>query len=473
MTTAYDEVAYPTKAFRQTHPDRLAAHAMLFGLPCAPVEGCRVLEIGGGDGGNVIVMALTNPNSRFVTFDLAKNAVRRGEELIAALGVKNVRIVQADILEADFGVGCFDYVIAHGVYSWIPPPVREAMMALIERSLAPHGVAFVSYNALPGCRVRQMLRDMLLFRLAGVTGVEARAEAALGELRRIAETFPETNPYQILLKAEAVSLIERPIAVMAHDELGDVYNPVNLFEFMADCSAHGLRFLTEAEASRCGEGFLPPYALDDPQFDVLAHAQEMDFTAMRYFRQSLVVKAGVEFSRRPHAERLAAMHVSSPARRNEEGSFDAGRVRFEVTDEALAAAVERIGETWPGTVPVDDVVPDPERLAALLRMYWTETVELHAAPSTFPKAIGERPAASPLARLQARAGATLLTTLRHEHIEVKDPFSLDFIGGLDGSRTRGELARDAAASLGQSLDVVRPQLDASLQGLFKMALLIA
>jgi len=472
VTTAYDEVAYPTKAFRQTHTDRLAAHAMLFGLPCAPPGRCRVLEIGGGDGGNVIVMALTNPESEFVTFDLSQNAVRRGEGLIEALGVKNARIVQADILEADFGEGCFDYVIAHGVYSWIPAPVRDAMMTLIARSLAPHGVAFVSYNAFPGCRVRQMLRDMLRFRIRGVAGVEPRARAAAVQLGRIAEEFPETNLYQALLKAEAKSLLERPVQVMAHDELGDVYDPVNFFEFVADCSAHGLQFLTEAEASRCGEGFAPPYALDDADFDVLAHAQEMDFTAMRYFRQSLVVKAGADFSRRPHPERLASMHVSSPARRNPEGSFTAGRVAFEVTDEALERAVIAIGEAWPATLPVAEVVPDPERLAPLLRMYWTETVELHAAASSFPRTIGERPAASPLARLQARAGQSLLTTLRHEHIEVTDPFSLEFIGGLDGTRTREQLARDAAARLGQPFDAARSQLDASLHGLFRMALLI-
>ncbi len=472
MSTAYDEVAYPTKAFRQTHPDRMAAHAMLFGLPCAPVDRCRVLEIGGGDGGNLIVMALTNPASRFVSFDLAETAIRRGEALAESLGVTNVFLVQADILDADFGVSSFDYVIAHGVYSWIPGAVRSAMMKLIERSLAPDGVAFVSYNAFPGCRVRQMLRDILLFSVRDVIGVERRSQAALLRLRQIVEDFPETNHFQAVLKAEARSLLERPIAVMAHDELGAVYHPVYLHQFQADCAAHGLQFLTESEASRCGEGFLPPYALDDPDFDVLAHAQEMDFTAMRYFRQSLVVKSAAEFTRRPHPERLAGMHVSSSARRNELGSFDAGRIRFEVTDEEFARAVERIGQAWPGTVPVADVVPDEPRQAALLRMYWTETVELHAVPSSFPASIGERPAASPLARLQARSGATLLTTLRHEHVEVKDPFSLAFIGGLDGTRTRDQLARDAAALLGQPVEAVRGQLDASLQGLFNMALLI-
>ena len=69
--TSYDSVLYPSHACAETHPDRLATLATLFGLSPAPVERCRVLELGCGDGGNLLAMAFALPGSTFVGVDLA------------------------------------------------------------------------------------------------------------------------------------------------------------------------------------------------------------------------------------------------------------------------------------------------------------------------------------------------------------------------------------------------------------------
>src|ERR1700722_11367903 len=155
MATPDDETAYPTTAFRQTHPDRLATHAALFGLPFAPVAACRVLDIGCGDGANITPMAVAYPGSRFVGFDLSERAIERGREIIDALKLPNVRLETQDLATADFGAGRFDYVIAHGLYSWVPDSARGGLMASIRHHLGPHGIAFVSHNALPGGHAHQ------------------------------------------------------------------------------------------------------------------------------------------------------------------------------------------------------------------------------------------------------------------------------------------------------------------------------
>ena len=472
MTTTYDEVAYPSKAFRQTHPDRLAAHAHLFGLPFAPVETCRVLDIGAGDGANIIPMALVYPKARFVGFDLSAAAVARGRADIEALGLRNVELFEADILDVDLGAEPFDYTIAHGVYSWVPETVRNATLDLNRRCLAQNGVAFISYNALPGCRVRQALRDMLLYAARDVHGVEARAAAAAVRLREIVDTFPKTEAFNALIVNEAEHLLERGPSVLSHDELGEVYHPVHLHQFRRHIAGYGLQFLTEAEPSRCGEGFAPPYAVDNPDFDVLAHAQDMDFTSVRFFRQSLVVRDHVTINRLPCPERLLDLHISSTARREESGAFISGTIQFEVTDDILARAIETIGGAWPATVPVASMIDDVERAGALLRMYWLGVVELHTAPMTYVGANGARPRASPVARLQAGRGQNLLTTLSHGMVEVDDAFSLQFIAGLDGSRTRAEIARDIAPALGGAIEVVTAQMDVHLDTLAQMPLLL-
>ena len=176
----YEQVPYPGLAFPQTHPDRLALLAVLHGLDPAPPDAARVLEVGCGDGMNLVAMAAHAPGLSAAGFDLVDPAL--GRAAAAELGLANVRLEQGDLLDgADRGT--FDYVVAHGVYAWVPDPVREALMALIARSLAPHGVAFVSYNALPGARLRTMLREMVLLHAGDADDPAARAERGARAVR--------------------------------------------------------------------------------------------------------------------------------------------------------------------------------------------------------------------------------------------------------------------------------------------------
>ena len=96
MQTPYDRVPYPGLPFAQTHPDRLATLAILFGLAPAPVTGCRVLELGCGDGGNLIPMAFEQPGSEFLGIDLARSGIEQGRRAIESLGLPNIRLEQAD-----------------------------------------------------------------------------------------------------------------------------------------------------------------------------------------------------------------------------------------------------------------------------------------------------------------------------------------------------------------------------------------
>src|SRR5271166_5846265 len=126
---AYDAVAYPSFPYPDTHPDRLAAMVILHGLSPAPVEQCRVLEIACNEGANLIPMAYAIPGSEFVGFDLARLPVERGQERIRELGLTNARIFQSDLLNVGAELGQFDYIIAHGLYAWVPEPVRERLLA--------------------------------------------------------------------------------------------------------------------------------------------------------------------------------------------------------------------------------------------------------------------------------------------------------------------------------------------------------
>ena len=99
--TTYDELPYLNKAFPQTHPDRLATLARLFGLQPPPIDTCRVLELGCASGDNVIPMALELPNARFVGIDLSGRQIEQGQRQVSAIGLDNIELRQYNIAEID------------------------------------------------------------------------------------------------------------------------------------------------------------------------------------------------------------------------------------------------------------------------------------------------------------------------------------------------------------------------------------
>ncbi|MEI9905648.1 MAG: class I SAM-dependent methyltransferase [Asticcacaulis sp.] len=192
--TSYDEVAYPSTVFQQTHPERLFAMAWLHGLEPPPVDTARILEIGGGDGMNVISIATAYPRTRALSFDLSARAVARGQAVIRDADLTNVKVEVGDILEAAESMeGTFDYVVCHGVYAWVPEVVRDAILKLVGRVLAPNGVAYISYNAMPGGHLRIAIREMLLRHVGHIADPAERiatAQAFLDEYGKAQDNEP-------------------------------------------------------------------------------------------------------------------------------------------------------------------------------------------------------------------------------------------------------------------------------------------
>ena len=162
LRTSYDAVPYESNFIPQTHPERLAMVATMFGWRSAPANHCRVLELGCASGGNLLPMAEQLPESSFLGIDLSSVQIARGQELLTKSGLKNVELRQLSILAVGPDLGTFDYIICHGVYSWVPEIVREKILAICKENLNPEGIAYVSYNTLPGWHLRQHPRHALL-----------------------------------------------------------------------------------------------------------------------------------------------------------------------------------------------------------------------------------------------------------------------------------------------------------------------
>lgn len=464
--TAYDHVTYPSSAISTSHPDHLAVLAMLHGLTPPPPATARVLDIGGGDGMNVLSMAEALPCARFLNFDLAMTPVARGQAIAAAAGLTNVRIEVGDILEAARELeGPFDYIIAHGVYAWVPPAVRQAVLALIGRLLAPNGVAFVSYNALPGGHYRLMLRAMTLHAIEGITGADERGKAALGFLAGFARPREDDLPTLAPLRPFAAKLIGPDYRVLFHDELGDVYAPQWLTDVVAAAATHGLRFLNDAAPSLLHTG-LPAEPLDEAR--LLHAAQGHDFQTMCLFHKTVFVRAERAPARSLDPNRVRDLYIAAPIDRTGPNSFKSRWATVTLADQTLIDVLAAAGERWPARLRVSDLINDDNRMAAIVQLFRGEVIDLHTIPFPGAARAGERPRATGLARTLLNMGETQIFSLDQRRIDL-DPEPRAFLSLLDGTRDHAALARELAEAIGEP----EVSIDDALVRLARLALLVA
>jgi cyclopropane fatty-acyl-phospholipid synthase-like methyltransferase len=152
---SYDDLPYVSHPFPQTHPARLGAVARIFKLTAPDLSRARVLELGCAAGGNLIPLAARHPDAYFLGVDLSQRQIEEGQQRVAALGLSNINLRRQSLTDLWSKDGGFDYIICHGVYSWVPEQVRDAILRIARENLAPNGVAFISYNVQPGWRLRQ------------------------------------------------------------------------------------------------------------------------------------------------------------------------------------------------------------------------------------------------------------------------------------------------------------------------------
>jgi SAM-dependent methyltransferase len=460
LVEKYDAVAYEGQSNALSHPDHMAVVATLFGLAPPSVATCRVLEFGCGDGANLLPMAASLPDGQFIGYDLSPRAIAAARQAAAELGFANVTFVTEDLSELPEAFGDFDYMIAHGVYSWVPARVRDAMFALAGRRLRPNGVMFVSYNVYPGCHVRQAVWEVLHLHIEGVDGAQARLDRARELAAALAEPGITQNKTDALLRDEFKRVAQVTDSALYHDDLAEPNDPVYFREFIAHAGRHGLEFLSEAPLRvTIPVGVAPSMQRMLTGLDRLEREQYLDFAQLRRFRQSLLCRAKSATGFRLAPERLAAMRIAASTallRAAADGKplIDPGQPDAPTGAEAqaLRALFEWLIAIAPQTVSLAEIeerllwppmsigVASPRSVEAIITdacLNGSLMLQLHR-PALVPLA-GERPVASVVSRWQARRGVRV-TNLWHETIQVRDQTALRLLTLLDGSRTRAEIA---------------------------------
>ena len=298
--TIYSELGYKSMPFPYTTPATLEAYAALVGISAPNPKNARVLELGATYGGNIISQALFNPDATFVGIELSQEQVEKGNEVIANAGLTNVSLIQSDIASIGSEIGTFDYIIAHGVYSWVDDDVKDALLRLIDEHLAEDGIAYISYNTYPGWHTMDEVRQLMMFSNRDKTQFNHKEKVLHGK------TIGSIVGSQILkydnLKERNSkflgalrSVMQKDEYYVGHDHLEPNNDPIYFYQFNDHLGAHNLAYLCDADLTlsmvRSFDADIADTLDKLAPNDHVAQEQYLDFMLDTTFRKSIICKA--------------------------------------------------------------------------------------------------------------------------------------------------------------------------------------
>ncbi|MDU4713072.1 MAG: methyltransferase regulatory domain-containing protein [Veillonella sp.] len=315
--TIYKELGYKSYPFPFTTPAYLEAYGTLVGLKPPTAKTARVLELGATYGGNIISQAAHNPEANFVGIELSQDQVEKGNKIIGDAKLDNVSLVQGDILNFDESMGTFDYIIAHGFYSWISDEMKDKLLNIISNHLADNGIAYVSYNTYPGWHTMEEVRQLMLFANRGHDESTHKEKVLRGKTVGSLVGAQILN-YDNLKERNSKflgalrSVMQKDDYYVGHDHLEPHNDPCYLYQFNDHLKTYNLAYVGDADLTLSMvrtydesiadklEQLAPNSQADQEQY--------LDFMLDTTFRKSIICKAS--------AAKDISYAVSNPAEVN-------------------------------------------------------------------------------------------------------------------------------------------------------------
>jgi len=460
----YDALPYTCTAMPYAHPERLATVATLSGMQPAAVSTSRILELACGDGSHIIATAYSLPKAHCIGIDLSRSRIAQGQHLIEQLGLSNITLKVLNILEVDAQVGQFDYIIAHGIYSWVAKSVQKKILAICRHHLAPQGVAYISYYTQPGWFIQGIMADLMRYHL------QVADNTALPQLFTTLTRLSgqSQDVYSQFLHQSLTELMTLPAEYLFQQLVTEDNQPLYFYEFMEQAHAQGLAYLGDAVLG-------PPRAdtsLTALSIDLLAQEQYSDILRSRQFRHTLLCQHSSSLSRTLSPQVMKQFYV-------------AFKGDWRPADNPIGqAALDYLAQQWPLSVSVSQLEQqvhlqfaeqvDTVLIPILFKGYLQGAIECFTEPPPFITTISAAPKASALARWQAQQGKPMLTNQRCESLTSITDFSRWLLPYLDGQHDRQALLEQLEQErLKDTQGLSRAQqLDEALQQLAQAALLM-
>ncbi|MBR0850189.1 methyltransferase regulatory domain-containing protein [Bradyrhizobium diazoefficiens] len=308
------DIGYTAGFYRETAPGHMAFAALATGRsPGRALRPRRVLELGFGQGFGLALLAAANPDVAFEGFDFNPEHVANARKLIEGAQLSNVMVTETGFEEAAArgGANDLDIVAAHGIFSWVARPVQDAIVAILRQRLQPGGLAYVSYNCMPGWAPLQPIRQLMMQVKRRNPGHSDRQLALgldlLSKLRQSNAGYFAANP-AAARHVDAMLAMDR--VYLAHEYLDEHWDLFQFAEIAARLADAKLAFLASATLSENLDRYAVPAALapllagiDDPELKETVR----DYAANKQFRRDLFARGSGELTAGEHLRLLAQL----------------------------------------------------------------------------------------------------------------------------------------------------------------------
>ena len=516
----YDETTYPSYAYDYTAPERMGAIGRLFGMVPHDLENARVLEIGCASGGNILPMAARYPNATFVGIDYSAVQIDLAEKAAAAMNLDNVTFHAKSILNIKLKNEKFDFIIAHRVYSWVPEVVRKRILEICGDNLSRKGVAYISYNTLPGWNSVKTIRDMMLYHGRNFSDPSQKVLEARRMLNFVSENIQASaGPHKQLMEYEIKTLQDVDDNYLLHDHLEATNDPCYFHEFIDQAKKQGLQYLADAE--------LPTMYLGNHTDQVsstlmqlnsnIEQEQYLDFINNRRFRMTLLTHDNVELKRNVDISSIESLLFSPNFALKDAGSINVvtsvesldmvsvnnAEVTATLTGKIECACYIELLKAAPVPRSLDDIVKSAVKIlnnesekdirsvfgAMVLQMIFKGMLSITSGEPGFTKNIADKPEIFPPARVQAMTLVTIPNML-HQMVKLSDDQRVvaqyvtgentkeQIISALEEHINKGELTINADGNAiekgSDDMEKYLPQyIDAQLSFFANNALLVA
>jgi SAM-dependent methyltransferase len=452
IRSLYESSQYPALSYPSCDPAVMAVAAKMAGLDCPPPSCSRILEIGCSSGHHLLHLAARWPDSRFIGIDLSSNAIREARAAASAAGLENIDFHDVPLEDFDPGDERYDFIIAHGFYSWVPPVVKDSLMIRMPSLLGETGIAAIGYNTLPGWALRRPIGEILI-KWAGLP--EARDISTDRMIEQLEGACP-SDSYGVHMRAILHHMRTHGASTLPFDELAECNTPCTFTDFAHHAHHSGLRYLGEADFAQN----LPANLGDDAlsafsplASDSLGFQQALDVFSGRSHRVSLVCAAGAPVEPRISTATSLdfAIRTDYKVRRDATGVslHHSSRPDVRLSHPLAASLFEVLSETAPRCLAMSDLLErlgpstDLPTLAGLLMEFMRRGLAMaRIEPVDFSPVVPDRPCLAPIRLHSVRHGRSLVDIYHTPLVFSETEYEL--LAAMDGTRSTAELERLSA-----------------------------
>ncbi|AYZ72645.1 methyltransferase domain-containing protein [Fusobacterium necrophorum] len=362
VETSYNDIPYMSKSFFFTSPEKQKTVLQLLGYVTPELKKARVLEIGCSFGGNIIPFAIAHPDAEVIGIDLSEIQIKEGNNIIKYLGLENIQLHHKNIMNFEEDYGKFDYIICHGVFSWVTDEVQNKILEVIKNHLSENGSAIISYNTYPGWKHIDILRDIMKFRIDTLQNIGKKVDP-YEQVSYGKGAIEFLEKYAILsehTKRMITDIQSKDDYYIIHEYFEETNRPMYLYDFNKKLLEYGLFHVIDSDLSRSfpiHENLEIERAINNESANNhVVREQYWDYIFDRQFRISIIThlenKEKCNLTPMLQIGDIQNLHIRALFLKNSEGKYERnGNIFLDELNDVL----DELNQRFPNTISIKDL----------------------------------------------------------------------------------------------------------------------